>query len=71
MLLRDATTTQVMSDSSSMDSVPSGELVNAITPPVSLNKIVDLLFVEPDLSLEDSASVRGRSYSNAHRRNQR
>ena len=45
MLLRAAKTSQVLSDGGSMDSVQSSELVNAIALPVSLNEIINLLFV--------------------------
>lgn len=56
MLLRDATTNQVLDDSGSMDSAQRRELVNAIALHVSLNEIINLLFVQPNLSLEDSAN---------------
>ena len=57
MQRRDATTTQVLGDSGSMDSVQRSELVNAIAQHVSLNEIINLLFVQPNLSLEDSATT--------------
>lgn len=71
MSLRDATTTQMLSDSGSMDSVQRRELVNAIALPVSLNKIINLLLVEPKLSLEDSASGHRSSCWNETGRNPR
>jgi hypothetical protein len=44
MLLRNATTSQVLSGGGSMDSVQSSELVNAIALPVSLNELINLRF---------------------------
>lgn len=53
MQRRDATTTQVLGDSGSMDSIQRSELVNAIALPVSRDKVINLLLVESNLSLKN------------------
>jgi hypothetical protein len=45
--------------------------VNPIALQVSLNKIINLLFVQPNLSLEDSANLHRSRKLNASGRNQR
>ena len=54
-----------------MDAVQSSELVNAIALPVSLNEIINLLFVEPNLSPKDSANSHRSRNSSASGRNPR
>ncbi len=71
MQRRDATTTQVLGDCGSMDSVQRSELVNAIALHVSLNEIINLPFVQPNLSLEDSANGHRSRNLNASGRNPR
>ena len=52
-----------------MDAVQSSKVVNPIALQVSLHKIINLLLVEPNLSLEDSASGHRSSCWNETGRN--